>query len=467
MLKALELQLGDGELGKEIQVALEEGKGLRPGHLTRLLASQLGLQRPAMPEAPPRPEPEAVPEGEEAPPPPEPFVPPVWAAVGDADEDGVVEWGRAPAGQEALRFVIDGLPLEVLAKDDAATVSPTVHALRTAMLVPTVVVILDDSAGEVEGDVNSDANSRCLGRQRCDASKKSGFMYELGREAELERTKGVSYPFEEAYALQSEALRDGGALCTELAAAGCCIVRLDARIQLEELIEAAAARVDPFVYAKSLESSGANLLGASRIEGFVPAAPYVGGVGPDGLPAAEAEGLQVFGYLKNLCPVTWRREGKLVPGRPDFVARWRGLLYACKGEAQLKAFLENPAYFAPVPAVAPEHQLGMSVDGSCGIDASALRGASMHSIDTLFARRFSHPPTSSHTTSSHIPRSHVLPPIRLMLIGALGSHREKHAAALSAAHNLHVLNLQVRPHTLAACTSSIRPHTLVAYGLIH
>ena len=164
--------------------------------------------------------------------------------------------------------------------------------------------------------------------------------------------------------------------------------------------------------------------------------------------------MQVFGHLKNLCPVTWRREGKLVPGRPEFVARWRGLLYACKGEAQLKAFLENPAYFAPVPAVAPEHRLGMSVDGSCGIDASALHGASMHSIDTLFARRF-----SQTADASEIPKSHVLPPVRLMLIGALGSHREKHAAALSSAHNLHVLNLQVRPHTL-------KPHTLVASGLI-
>ena len=254
-LKALELEMmRDSALSKELTDSLADGQGLKPGLMTRLLAKHLDLPEPAMPEPPPPPPlPEPPAEGEEPGEPvepPEPFVPPVWSAKGGVDEgwramgvpEEVVEWGRAPQGQEGLRFVIDGLPLDMLTDEEGISLSPAVHALRTAMLVPTVVIILDDEAPE--GD---EAAPAAVGRQRTERAKEAGFFYNLGRETELERMTGVQYPFEEARDLQSQALAPGGALCAQLSEAGAVILRLNARLPLAELVEAAAARVDPLV----------------------------------------------------------------------------------------------------------------------------------------------------------------------------------------------------------------------------
>ena len=420
-LKAVEREMsGQGAFAEELTLSFASGKGLTPELLTRVLASQLGLPAPDMPAPPPPPSPprgELV-EGGEPLREPEPFVPPVWAAKGDVDMYGVVEWGKSPEGQESLRFVMDGLPLDVLERDGADAVSPAVLALRTAMLVPTVVLILEDSAPEgIEGVAAS------VGRERTEHAKEAGFFYNLGREAALEREKNVQYPFDEARKLQSAALAPGSTLCTQLAAAGCHILRLDARMKLAELVEAAAARVDPLIYGKQLDGgeNGAPIFGASKFEGFM-APPLLGALADD---EPEAQGLEVFGHLKNFCPVTWRREGSLVPGRPEFMARWRGLLYSCKGEAELNALLENPAYFAPTPLAAPEHMLNMFVDGGLG---GGLSASSSHLYDGA---------NGAGSSAS------ALPPLRLMLLGPLGSDRQKHAVGLSVAHGLHVVNLQV------------------------
>ena len=424
-LKALELTLLDSSpLALEVSSAMGEGRGLTPGLMTRLLASQLNLPEPEMPEPPPPVEPPEPAEGEEAPAPPEPFVPPVWQAKGEPVDlemrlNGVVEWGKAPDGQESLRFVLDGLPLDVLEKEDGTSISPAVHALRTAALVPTVVLVLDDVAPEGVEDAPAS-----VGRERTEHAKEAGFFFNLGREAALEREKGVQYPFDEACMLQSQALAPDGVLCQQLTEAGALVVRLDARLKLAELVEAAAARVDPLVYGKPPVSDG-KVLGATKIEGFAPHTK-LGDKGDDGAELPEPQGLQVFGHLKSFCPVTWRRKSKLVPGRPEFVAQWRGLLYCFKGEAELGVFLENPSYFAPAPTVAPEHRLNRSVDGS----EDAIPGMGM-SMSGLYEGADGGASSASK-----------LPPLRLMLVGPLGSERHKHVADMAAAHQLEVLNLQ-------------------------
>ena len=125
----------------------------------------------------------------------------------------------------------------MLTDDEGVTVSPAVHALRTARLVPTVVLILDDEAPEGVDDAPA-----AIGRQRTERAKEAGFFYNLGRETELERVTGVEYPFEAARNLQSEVLAPGGAMCAQLSEAGCVILRLNARMPLAELVEAATAR---------------------------------------------------------------------------------------------------------------------------------------------------------------------------------------------------------------------------------
>jgi hypothetical protein len=215
--------------------------------------------------------------------------------------------------------------------------------------------------------------------------------------------------------LQSEALAETGVLCQQLAEAGAVVVRLDARLRLAELVEMAAARVDPFVYRKP-QATGQKVLGATKIEGFAPHAK-LGDKSDSANQLPEPQGLQIFGHLKKFCAVTWRRQGKLVPGREQFMANWRGLLYCFKGEAELNDFLENPSYFAPEPAVAPEHCLNKAVD--------ELEGAGLY-----------------EGTDGAGGSSTTLPPLRIMLVGPLGSERQKHVAALAAAHELEVLNLQ-------------------------
>jgi len=383
--------------------------------MTRLISRQLGLPEPAMPEPPEPVEPPEAAEGEPPPPPPEPFVAPVWAARSEPVDlemrlNGVVEWGKAPDGQESLRFVLDGLPLNVQQLEGGTSVSPAVQALRTAGLVPTVVLVLDDVA-----PAGVDGAPASVGRLRTEHAKEAGFFFNLGREAALEREMGLQYPFDEACRLQSEALAETGVLCQQLAEAGAVVVRLDARLRLAELVEMAAARVDPFVYRKP-QATGQKVLGATKIEGFAPHAK-LGDKSDSANQLPEPQGLQIFGHLKKFCAVTWRRQGKLVPGREQFMANWRGLLYCFKGEAELNDFLENPSYFAPEPAVAPEHCLNKAVD--------ELEGAGLY-----------------EGTDGAGGSSTTLPPLRIMLVGPLGSERQKHVAALAAAHELEVLNLQ-------------------------
>jgi len=437
VLKALELEMmRESELGKELSDSLGAGQGVKPALMTRLLAKHLDLPEPEMPE-PPAPEPPRDPpaEGEEVAE-PMPFQLKVWKAQqrvgGDDGEENtegketnewmargvpaeVVEWGRAPPGQESLRFVIDGLPLDVLVPEEGEPFSPATHALRTAQLVPTLVLILEDSAPE--GDESAPAS---VGRERTEHAKEAGFFYNLGRETELERQTGVQYPFDEARELQSAALAPDAPLCKQLKEAGCEILRLNARMPLAELVEAAAARVDPLVYGKvPAPDEVGKVLGASKVEGFEE--PPLLGTAEDGS-EVDAHGMHVYGHLKVFCPVTWRRQGKLVPGRKDFVATWRGLIYRCKGEAELSAFCENPSYFAPPPLLAPAHCLNQSV-----LDVQAQLEQQQFVVAG---------PASDKGGAS------VLPPLRLMLVGPLGSGRQRHVASLAAAHGLDVINLQ-------------------------
>ena len=63
------------------------------------------------------------------------------------------EWGQAPAGQGELSFVLDGPPL-----------SPDfVHALAAHQLLPTCVILLEDSEEPV-GRVRTDAAKVKRGR---------------------------------------------------------------------------------------------------------------------------------------------------------------------------------------------------------------------------------------------------------------------------------------------------------------
>ena len=311
-----------GEGSDETMASLVGGKGVPPAQLTRMLARQLGLPEPDMP-APPAPPPPPA-EGEETADADAKFELPVWSAKSEPDEVGVIEWGAAPPGQEALRFVFDGLPLDLQQAEDGSQASPTVDALRTAALVPTVVLILDDEPAGEEGE------DACVGRGRTDEAKESGFFYNLGREALLERDTGVMFPFNEARDLQSAHLAPGSALCTQLTDAGAKVLRLSGRMRLAELVEAAAARIDPLIYGKDLDVPDGPLLGATKIDSYEPSS-VLGTVSDAGEPVAEAEGMQVLGHLKGFCPVTWRRSRAFVPGRPEFVARWRGLLYLFKG----------------------------------------------------------------------------------------------------------------------------------------
>ena len=409
-------------LAPELLAALEAGQPLAPALMTRLLAAQLELPEPAMPAMPARPSAaegqggdethgEGAGEGEG-----ERFVAPVWRAKGEADDNGVVEWGKAPPGQEALRFVIDGLPLDTV-EEEGGEVSPMVLALRTAALVPTVVVVLDDMAPEGDEEAS-------VGRSRTDKDKASGFFFDLGREASLEREMKVEYPFVEARDLQSIALAKDGTVCSQLQEAGCVVVRLDARMRAEEMAEAAAARIDPLVYGRDAEvEDGEVLYGGSKVADFNQP-PLLGANPPEDF--VEAEGMDVYGHLRTFCPVTWRREGALVPGRQDCVGRWRGLLYWCKGERELEAFLSNPSYFAPTPTAAPEYCLNGPIQAPQVKELSGGVGDRM-------------------------------PALRIMLVGPIGSERHKHVADLTSNNALTVLNLQnelpPRPQPPAATAS--------------
>ena len=74
------------------------------------------------------------------------------------------------------------------------------------------------------------------------------------------------------------------------------------------------------------------------------------------------------GDCADFCPVTWVDQGRLVPGKPEYVLYIRQKRYCFVGEEQAVKFRRNPRKYVPsqMPKASPPCVLLLGVDG-CGI----------------------------------------------------------------------------------------------------
>ena len=241
-----------------IKQALVAGGPVPPKSINDVLARALGL--PARPETPRKEEAAPAAEGgeegegegdaaaaeggeEEVPP------APTFPSLG---EDGT--WGKPPDGQEGMSFVVEDFPCTAEALEE----------MRRACMVPTVVLMLQDSSEEGK-DLQEN-----LGKSRASDTPSRTAKWE-------QEHGGLSVPIPALASATAAAFAEAEPL---LAEAGCTVVKLSCNVSVGELIESAAARVDPFVYGRVIQDG---CLGGASVELPDPA------LGDDGKPIYPPE----------------------------------------------------------------------------------------------------------------------------------------------------------------------------------
>ena len=273
--------------------------------------------------------------------------------------------------------VVDVLEVVVLLDDTVLVLVLDVVVVAVLdvvlVLVELVVLLLEDAPPAREDG----APGAAAARARMAAQQAEGFFWDMGREAQLERAHGVSFPAEEALSRQAEALEAGA---EALAAAGAVVVRLDCRAPLAELLEAANSRADALVFGAPVDPARPGAVEVGEM-----ARPEVDeATGAPHFPPRVA-GLQVLGHLAGFCPVAWRRSGgALVPGDAACAAEWHGLLYLCAGEAERAAAPETDGEpLADLPEAKPGEITGALREGAAESEADIREQAAKPANDEL------------------------------------------------------------------------------------